>query len=88
MGNICQKAYSKLVIQLSKRFFRPGQSRFIEGAQSDVSLESSKSILRLDLQTILCSPLITDGNKIGVIYVDSKYLHKIKEKKLQVHLRY
>lgn len=60
--------------------FYNGQSRFIEGAQSDVSLESSKSILRLDLQTILCSPLITDGNKIGVIYVDSKYLHKIKEK--------
>ncbi|MBK7631426.1 MAG: HAMP domain-containing histidine kinase [Ignavibacteriales bacterium] len=57
-----------------------GQSRFIEGAQSDVTLESSKSILRLDLQTILCSPLITDGNKIGVIYVDSKHLHKIKEK--------
>lgn len=62
--------------------FYNGQSRFIEGAQSDVSLESSKSILRLDLQTILCSPLITDGNKIGVIYVDSKHLHKIKEKDL------
>lgn len=60
--------------------FYNGQSRFIEGAQSDASLENSKSILRLDLQTILCSPLITDGNKIGVIYVDSKHLHKIKEK--------
>lgn len=60
--------------------FYNGQSRFIEGAQSDVTLESSKSILRLDLQTILCSPLITDGNKIGVIYVDSKHLHKVKEK--------
>ena len=60
--------------------FYNGQSRFIEGAQSDVNLQDSKSILRLDLQTILCSPLITDGNKIGVIYVDSKHLHKIKEK--------
>ncbi len=60
--------------------FFNGQSRFIEGAQSDASLENSKSILRLDLQTILCSPLITDGNKIGVIYVDSKHLHRIKEK--------
>ena len=60
--------------------FYNGQSRFIEGAQSDVTLESSKSILRLDLQTILCSPLMTDGNKIGVIYVDSKHLHRIKEK--------
>ncbi len=60
--------------------FYNGQSRFIEGAQNDSTLENSKSILRLDLQTILCSPLITDGNKIGVIYVDSKHLHKIKEK--------
>jgi hypothetical protein len=40
--------------------FYNGQSRFIEGAQSDATLENSKSILRLDLQTILCSPLITD----------------------------
>lgn len=62
--------------------FYNGQSRFIEGAQSDSSLENSKSILRLDLQTILCSPLITDGNKIGVIYVDSKHLHRIKEKEI------
>src|SRR5690606_38259185 len=62
--------------------FYNGQSRFNEGAQSDVTLESSKSILRLDLQTILCSPLIADGNKIGVIYVDSKRLHRIKEKDL------
>lgn len=62
--------------------FYNGQSRFIEGAQSDASLENSKSILRLDLQTILCSPLITDGNKIGVIYVDSKHLHKVKEKEI------
>lgn len=30
--------------------FYNGQSRFIEGAQSDSSLENSKSILRLDLQ--------------------------------------
>ncbi len=62
--------------------FYNGQSRFIEGAQSDSSLENSKSIVRLDLQTILCSPLITDGSKIGVIYVDSKHLHKIKEKEI------
>lgn len=60
--------------------FYNGQSRFIEGAQSDAVFVSSKSIVRLDLQTILCSPLITDGQKIGVIYVDSKRLHKIKEK--------
>lgn len=62
--------------------FYHGQSRFIEGAQSDRNFDASKSILRLDLQTILCSPLITDGNKIGVIYVDSRHLHKIQEKEI------
>lgn len=58
--------------------FLTGQSIFLEGAQSDTNYDTTKSILKLDLQTILCSPLITDNKKIGVIYVDSKYLQKIK----------
>jgi signal transduction histidine kinase len=58
--------------------FNSGQSKFIEAAQSDSDYDSSKSIFRLELQTILCSPLITEDKKIGVIYVDSKHLHKIK----------
>src|SRR4030066_427237 len=62
--------------------FRNGQSVFIEGAQSDATYDPSRSILKLDLQTILCSPLITDGKKIGVIYVDSKHLHKIKVREI------
>jgi signal transduction histidine kinase len=62
--------------------FDTGQSKFIEGAQSDTDNDPSKSILRLELQTILCSPLITAEKKIGVIYVDSKHLHKIKIKEL------
>jgi signal transduction histidine kinase len=60
--------------------FNTGQSRFIEGAQNESGLDQSKSILRLELQTILCSPLIAEGKKIGVIYVDSKHLQKIKAK--------
>ncbi len=62
--------------------YRSGQSKFIEGAQSDTNYDSSKSIFRLELQTILCSPLITGDKKIGVIYVDSKHLHKIKAKEI------
>lgn len=62
--------------------FKTGKSKFIEGAQSDTNYDPSKSILRLDLQTILCSPLITDNNKIGVIYVDSKQLHKINVREI------
>lgn len=62
--------------------FTTGQSRFIEGAQSDTDNDPSKSILRLELQTILCSPLITEEKKIGVIYVDSRFLHKINVKEI------
>lgn len=62
--------------------FLTGQSIFLEGAQSDTDYDTTKSILRLDLQTILCSPLITSGKKIGVIYVDSKYLQKIKVREI------
>ncbi len=62
--------------------FITGQSIFLEGAQSDTNYDPSKSILRLDLQTILCSPLITNGKKIGVIYVDSKHLQKIKVREI------
>jgi K+-sensing histidine kinase KdpD len=62
--------------------FKTGQSRFIEGALNDTNNDPSKSILRLELQTILCSPLITEDKKIGVIYVDSKHLHKIKAREI------
>ncbi|RKY97987.1 MAG: hypothetical protein DRQ13_04040 [Ignavibacteriae bacterium] len=62
--------------------FLTGQSIFLEGAQSDTNYDPTKSILRLVLQTILCSPLITDGKKIGVIYVDSKHLQKIKVREI------
>lgn len=62
--------------------FYNGQSIFIEGAQSDATYDPTKSILKLDLQTILCSPLITNEKKIGVIYVDSKRLHKIKVREI------
>jgi signal transduction histidine kinase len=62
--------------------FHNGQSIFIEGAQSDATYDATRSILKLDLQTILCSPLITNGKKIGVIYVDSKHLHKIKVREI------
>lgn len=62
--------------------FLTGQSIFLEGAQSDTDYDPSKSILKLELQTILCSPLITNGKKIGVIYVDSKHLQKIKVREI------
>jgi len=61
-----------------KDVFETGLSKFIEAAQSDTDYDPAKSIFKLELQTILCAPLVTEDKKIGVIYVDSKHLHKIK----------
>jgi signal transduction histidine kinase len=77
-GNQLPENSFKVSTTVVKDVFETGQSRFIEAAQSDKNNDPSKSIFRLDLQTILCSPLITEDRKIGVIYVDSRHLHKIK----------
>ncbi len=58
--------------------YHTGLAHFIEDAQSNNNHDISKSILFLDLQTILCAPLIIGDKKIGVIYLDSKSLNKIK----------
>lgn len=62
--------------------FIAGKSKFIESALNDRTEDTSQSIIKLELQTILCSPLITGDKKIGVIYVDSKSLRKIKVKEI------
>jgi len=61
--------------------FQSGQSRFIESAQDDTK-NKSQSIINLELQTIICAPLITKGEKIGVVYVDSKTLNKLEGKEV------
>jgi ASC-1-like (ASCH) protein len=81
-GNSLPEALFNVSNTVVEDVFYHGQSKFIEGAQSDTDYDPSKSILRLELQTILCSTLITDDKKIGVIYVDSKYLHKIKAREI------
>lgn len=81
-GNNLNESMFKISTTVIEDVFFNGQSRFIEGAQSDVNLDSSKSILNLELQTILCSPLLTDDKKIGVIYVDSTNIHKIKDQNI------
>ncbi|MEK9136279.1 MAG: GAF domain-containing sensor histidine kinase, partial [Bacteroidota bacterium] len=53
------------------------ESLCIENALSDERFENRKSILNLELQTIICSPLRTQEETIGVIYVDSKYIQAV-----------
>ncbi len=76
--NILPESAFQVSMTVVEDVFYTGQSKFIEGAQSDTEHDPSKSILSLELQTILCSPLLTHEKNIGVIYVDSKHLHKIK----------
>ncbi len=62
--------------------FELGESICIESAISDKNFQSRQSILNLELQTIICTPLITSGEKIGAIYVDSKKLMNIKKSEI------
>lgn len=57
--------------------FATGESLCVESALSDERYEHRKSILDLALQTILCSPLQTQEEKIGVLYVDSKHIQAV-----------
>lgn len=81
-GNNLHESLFQVSNTVVEDVFISGQSIFIEGAQSDTNFDPSKSIIKLELQTILCSPLITGDKKIGVVYVDSKHLHKIKAKEI------
>jgi signal transduction histidine kinase len=57
--------------------FTTGESLCIENALNDERFERRQSIMDLELQTIICSPLRTQDETIGVIYVDSKYIQAV-----------
>lgn len=57
--------------------YASGESMCIENALHDERFERRESIMNLELQTILCSPLKTQDETIGVIYVDSRYIQPI-----------
>jgi len=57
--------------------FTTGESLCIENALNDGRFERRQSIMNLELQTIICSPLCTPKETIGVIYVDSKYIQAV-----------
>jgi signal transduction histidine kinase len=57
--------------------FSTGESLCIENALDDERFERRKSVVSLELQTILCSPLKTVDDIIGVIYVDSKNIQPV-----------
>ena len=66
---------------VANEVYLTGQSKFIESALDDTT-KASQSIINLELQTIMCSPLIAEGEKIGVLYVDSRILNEINKKEI------
>ncbi len=59
--------------------FTMGESLFIEDALNDGRFELRQSVLELELKTIICSPLRTPEETIGVIYVDSKRIQAVEK---------
>lgn len=77
-GEVLPASDFRISTTIVNEVFKTGQSRFIESAKSNQNLSAVQSITKLDLETILCSPLILNEDKIGVIYVDSKKLSQIE----------
>ncbi|HEX9082617.1 MAG TPA: GAF domain-containing protein, partial [Holophagaceae bacterium] len=63
-------------IQLSlssvQSVFDTGDPIWILNVADDQHLASQQSIMRLELKTILCLPLVLQGRRIGVVYLDSR----------------
>lgn len=78
-GNRLSKDLFNISRSVVNDVFITGQARFIESALNNPS-KTSESIVNLELQTIMCAALLTEGENIGVIYVDSKSLNKIESK--------
>ncbi|MEK7249584.1 MAG: GAF domain-containing protein, partial [Bacteroidota bacterium] len=62
--------------------FTTGESLCIENALADQRFEHRQSILNLALQTIICSPLKTQEERIGVLYVDSKHIQAVDKSEI------
>lgn len=62
--------------------YSTGESLCIESALRDARFERKESVMDLELQTILCSPLRTIDETIGVIYVDSKFIQPVDREEI------
>lgn len=62
--------------------FVTGESLCIEDALNDERFETRASVINLELKTILCAPLRTAEETIGVIYVDSRHIHAVRKEEI------
>ena len=59
--------------------FTTGESLCVEDALNDGRFDRRQSVLDLELKTIICSPLRTQEETIGVIYVDSRCIQAVEK---------
>jgi signal transduction histidine kinase len=63
-------------IQLSmssvRQVFEQGEPVWIRNVATDEQLRARQSVVDLQIQTILCLPLMVQGERIGVLYLDSR----------------
>ena len=72
--NLGQELEGAIQVSLSsvKSVFETGDPIWILNVADDHHLASQQSIMRLELKTILCLPLVLQGKRIGVAYLDSR----------------
>jgi len=54
------------------KVFEQGEAVWIHNVATDEAIMAQKSVINLQLKTILCLPLMVQGERIGVVYLDSR----------------
>ena len=78
-GNPIPADHFKISSSVLEDVFTTGESLCVENALHDVRFERRQSVMDLQLNTIICSPLCTNDDTVGVIYVDSRYIRPVEK---------
>jgi signal transduction histidine kinase len=72
--NLGQELAGNIQLSLSSvhQVFETGDPIWILNVADESHLQSHQSIHRLELKTILCLPLLLQGRRLGVVYLDSR----------------
>lgn len=76
-----EKEISKTIIfdAVAKR-----KAILLNDAQNADDYDSSKSILRLDIHSVICIPLLYKENPLGVLYLDNRNINQFTEDELEI----
>ncbi|MCG8604626.1 GAF domain-containing protein, partial [bacterium] len=69
-----EKPDSEISKTIIKKVLESGESLVLENALEDPAFDASASVKALELGSIACAPLKTDGETYGVIYIDNRDL--------------